>query len=215
MKMDSFSLLEHFYFWMQSFSAPNQCSFAQLSKHYTHTVITQTTAEQAMYSTCTITHAIITKQYAMQFYGQYNRYYYQKEKEGKIQPLNGSLKGKVLKRWFSQCNRLLPPRSTGISHYPVFLHLILPLLTIYQCPSACAGSQACQILWWVNPTLHQKEPFIPFFLLYNVENAHTRVHQGQEQTKECMVRSNKVKQNLPLSFLLSSQLYSLSCLRQF
>lgn len=127
----------------------------------------------------------------------------------------GVWKARSSRDGFSQCNRLLPPRSTGISHYPVFLHLILPLLTIYQCPSACAGSQACQILWWVNPTLHQKEPFIPFFLLYNVENAHTRVHQGQEQTKECMVRSNKVKQNLPLSFLLSSQLYSLSCLIQF
>lgn len=99
-----------------------------------------------MYSTCTITHAIITKQYARQFYGQYNRYYHQKEKKGKIWHLNGSFERQGPQRWFSHCNCLLPPSSTGMSHYPVFLHLIPPVLTIYHCPSVCAGSQACQIL---------------------------------------------------------------------
>jgi len=36
-----------------------------LSKRYAHTVTIQTIEVQAMYSTCTITHAIITKQYAV------------------------------------------------------------------------------------------------------------------------------------------------------
>lgn len=51
--------------------------------------------------------------------------------------------------------------------------------------------------------------FLPSFLLKNVENAASRVHQGQEQTKECMVRSSKVKENL-LSFTASAVSYNFS-----
>lgn len=175
-----------------------------LSKRYTHTVIIQTIAVQAVYSTCIITHAIITKQYAVSFYGQHNRCEYQKEKEGKIWHLKASCE-----RQSSQCKSLRPPRSEGMSCYPVFLHIILPLLTIYYCLSACAGSCACQTLWLSRFSSLIRQNY-SLLLLNNVENAHRRVYQVQEQTKECMVRSSKMKQDLPLLISASSSLLSLT-----
>lgn len=147
-----------------------------------------------MYSTCTITHAIITKQYARQFYGQYNRYYHQKEKKGKIWHLNGSFERQGPQRWFSHCNCLLPPSSTGMSHYPVFLHLIPPVLTIYHCPSVCAGSQACQILRVesIQPLTIKNHSFLSFSS--RVLKMLTQESTKGKSTEECRVRSSKVKQ---------------------
>lgn len=57
---------------------------------------------------------------------------------------------------------------------------------------------------------NQTELLIAFFLLDIVENAHRRVHQVQKQTNGCIVRSSKMKQDLPLLISASSSLLSLT-----
>lgn len=57
---------------------------------------------------------------------------------------------------------------------------------------------------------NQTELLIAFFLLDIVENAHRRVHQVQRQTKGCVVRNSKMKQDLPLLISASYSLLSLT-----